>query len=172
MPARDASIDVFLLPGEHFAGDARHRIATLLGSCVSVTLWQPRLRVGAMSHFVLPGSNLERGLPPSGRYAEDSLALMLADLCRLGARIEDCEAKVFGGGAMFEPHSGGARADNIGRRNGEAARAMLLARGLRLASQSLFEAGHRSVVFDVASGEVWLRRGRIEDGQLMAGVAR
>ena len=48
--------NIFLLPGEHFTGDARHRISTLLGSCVSITLWHPQLQVGAMSHFLLPGS--------------------------------------------------------------------------------------------------------------------
>ncbi len=155
-----AVIDVFLLPGEHFAGDARHRIATLLGSCVSVTLWQPRLRVGAMSHFVLPGSNVARGLPANGRYAEDSLELMLQDLRRLGVQDADCQAKVFGGGAMFEGRPG----LDIGRQNGEAAKAMLRARGLQIVSESLFDAVHRRIVFDVGSGEVWVRHGRPEDG--------
>ena len=57
-----AAIDVFLMPGEHFVGDARHRIRTLLGSCVSITLWHPQRRVGAMSHFLLTvGDN---GEPP------------------------------------------------------------------------------------------------------------
>jgi len=163
MPAADAVVDVFLLPGEHFAGDARHRISTLLGSCVSVTLWQPRLRVGAMSHFVLPGSNLDRGEQPSGRYAEDSLELMLEDLRRLGARPEDCEAKVFGGGAMFEVQPGRPRLD-IGRKNGEAAVSMLRRRRLHIVSESLFDVGHRRIVFEVDSGDVWMRRGRPEDG--------
>jgi len=170
MSDADAIIDVFLLPGEHFAGDARHRITTLLGSCVSVTLWQPRLRVGAMSHFVLPGSNVERGAQPSGRYAEDSLELMLEDLRQLGARAEDCEAKLFGGGAMFEPRAGRPRID-IGRKNGEAAMAMLRARRLRVVSESLFDVGHRRIVFEVGSGDVWMRRGRPEDGALLARAA-
>ncbi|MDM4766909.1 chemotaxis protein CheD [Pelomonas sp. SE-A7] len=160
-------IKVYLLPGEHAAGDARLRIGTLLGSCVSVTLWQPQLRVGAMSHFVLPGSNLDRGLPPNGRYAEDSLELMLEDLRQLGARAEDCEAKVFGGGAMFEPRPGRPVAD-IGRKNGEAAKAMLMKRRIRIVSESLFDAGHRRIVFHVRNGEVWVRHGKPEDGQRMA----
>ncbi len=40
-------IDVFLQPGEHFVGDADCRIRTLLGSCVSITLWHATRRLGA-----------------------------------------------------------------------------------------------------------------------------
>lgn len=153
---------VFLLPGEHFAGDARYRISTLLGSCVSIVLWQPELRVGAMSHFLLPGAGKQGGVL-CGRYAEDALALMLRDLEPLGAAPTDCQAKIFGGGAMFDPPGSGRPLD-IGRQNGEAARAMLLQRRIRVASESLFDAGHRRIIFDVRSGEVWVKHAR--PGQL------
>ena len=154
----NSPIHVFLLPGEHCAGDARHRITTLLGSCVSIALWEPRLRVGAMSHFLLPGRGPGEAL--CGRYAEDSLELMLSDLDRLGAAPVDCQAKIFGGGAMFET-SGEGKGLDIGRKNGEAARAMLLGRRIRVASESLYDAGHRRIVFNVRNGEVWVRHARL-----------
>ena len=153
------TIHVFLLPGEHWAGDARHRITTLLGSCVSIALWEPRLQVGAMSHFLLPGSRPDG--TPSGRYGEDSLQLMLQALEGLGARPGGCQAKIFGGGAMFDTGDGRSGLD-IGRKNGEAARAMLLERHIRIASESLFDAGHRRIVFDVRSGEVSMRHARLD----------
>jgi hypothetical protein len=34
-------IDIFLMPGDVFVGDEQYRVRTLLGSCVSVTLWHP-----------------------------------------------------------------------------------------------------------------------------------
>ena len=40
-------IDIFLQPGEYFVGDADYQIRTMLGSCVSMTLWHPCKRVGA-----------------------------------------------------------------------------------------------------------------------------
>lgn len=155
----DATIHVFLLPGEHWAGDARHCITTLLGSCVSIALWEPRLQVGAMSHFLLPGSRQD-GIP-SGRYGEDSLQLMLRALEELGASPGDCQAKIFGGGAMFDTRAARAGLD-IGRKNGLAARAMLLDRHIRIASESLFDAGHRRIAFDVRSGEVRVRHARLD----------
>ncbi len=144
------------MPGEHFAGDQRHRIRTLLGSCVSIILWHPALRIGAMSHFVLAGQSLRKGQPLNGRYGEDALALMIEDLEALGVTPTECQAKVFGGGAMFDATSA-AKLPDVGRKNGEAARRMLLARRIPIVSESLFDAGHRNIAFNVKTGEVWMR---------------
>lgn len=149
------TVPVFLMPGEHFVGDARHRISTLLGSCVSITLWHPKLLLGAMSHFLLPGTGAEHRQPRNARYGADALAMMVADLALRGCDATECEAKIFGGGAMFDlPERAGK---DIGRRNGESARLMLREAAIRVVSESLFDAGHRRIVFSIRNGEVWVR---------------
>ena len=154
-----AVIDVFLMPGEHFVGDARHRIRTLLGSCVSITLWHPRRRVGAMSHFLLSGEeNDEPVAHLSGRYCEGALELMLTDLRKLGINPEECQAKVFGGGMMF-PDIERNDARNIGRRNGETAERLLRMHNIPVVSENLFGIGHRHIIFNVKTGDVWVRVG-------------
>ena len=155
-------IVVFLQPGEFFVGDASHRIRTLLGSCVSVTLWAPRQHVGAMSHFLLArrGRALRGGECQDGRYGDEALELMLSQLLRRGVRAADCQAKIFGGGEMFPGQP--ARTIGIGRRNGEAARELLQQQGIEVVSESLFGAGHRQIVFDVGNGHVWARQIRID----------
>jgi two-component system chemotaxis response regulator CheB len=157
--ARAAAREVFLQPGEYFAGDASHRIRTLLGSCISITLWSPLARVGAMSHCLLPTRGRAdvdgvRGLALrelDARYADEALHLMLHELERRHVRASQCRAKVFGGGDMFpaQKHAGVVA---VGRRNGEAARELLQAHGIELVSENLFGEGHRQMVFDVASG--------------------
>lgn len=149
-------VEVFLQPGEYFTGDARYRIRTLLGSCVSITLWHPRLRIGAMSHFLLarrvsPSSELD------GRYGDEAMCLMLRELAQCGVRPQECEGKIFGGGDMFPSR---ARADGmgVGKKNGEMARELLRSHGIAVVSESLFGVGHRQVIFDVGSGHVWLRQ--------------
>ncbi len=147
-------IDIFLNPGDYFVGDASFRVRTLLGSCVSITLWHPRSAVGAMSHFLLPGRSPNG--EPDARYAEDALALMLAELRGCGVRGSECEAKIFGGGDMFP---GQRRSGlSIGQQNGAAARALLEAHTIRVASQCLYGAGHRQIMFEIASGDVWSRQ--------------
>lgn len=147
-------IDVHLSPGEHFVGDARHRVHTLLGSCVSITLWHARWRIGAMSHFLLA----ERGGTPGpldARYGDDALALMLRDLAARGVAPADCEAQLFGGADMFP----GQRCSlHVGRRNGEVARELLAEHGIRVVGDSLFGHSALRIAFDVATGEVWSRR--------------
>jgi chemotaxis protein CheD len=160
-------IDVFLKPGDYFVGDASHRIRTMLGSCVSVTLWSALPRVGAMSHFLLatrsgPERHIDdvRGLDLKkldARYGDEALRLMLHELARKNVAASQCKAKIFGGGNMFPAQSvGGAAA--IGRRNGEAARSLLLAHGIDIVSESLFGDGHRQIAFDVDTGDVWARQ--------------
>nr|WP_269106470.1 chemotaxis protein CheD [Massilia sp. TS11] len=142
-------------PGEFFVGDQRHRVRTVLGSCVSITLWHRKLRVGAMSHFVLPAPPAQHGNTLDARYGSHALALMLGELARLGVRGDQCEAKVFGGAAMFAVAPGTSQ---VGTRNGDSARNMLDGLGIPITSEHLYGAGHRQIVFDIASGDVWARQ--------------
>ncbi len=160
-------IRVFLNPGEYFVGDARHRIRTLLGSCVSITLWHPELRIGAMSHFLLSERPARLLGPMDARYGKESLSLMLRDLVRQGVDPKDCRAKIFGGGDMFPQHRAPETAGLVGRRNGEAARSLLEIEGIRVCSESLFGVGHRKIMFDVRSGHVWARQVKPADALLI-----
>ena len=156
--------EVFLQPGEYAVGDASCRIRTVLGSCISIALWSPALRVGAMSHCLLStrgraGVTLARGLELrdfDASYADEALHLMLHELERRQATANQCRAKIFGGGNMFPGRK--ATGPQVGRRNGEAARVLLEAHGIELVSESLFGVGHRQIVFDVATGDVWARQ--------------
>ncbi len=161
--------DIFLQPGELFVGDKEYQIRTILGSCVSITLWHPRSCMGGMSHFLLPTRSGAAGDPaPDGRYGDEALQLMLAELQKYGLRPEDCEAKIFGGGNMFPGHDR-ASAMLVGQRNGEAARGLLQARGIQVVSESLFGNGHRQIIFNVSNGDVWSRQ--IPPGQPSAEVS-
>lgn len=146
--------DIFLQPGEYFVGDEAFRVRTLLGSCVSITLWHPGARIGAMSHFLLPGRG--GAGTPDPRYGDDALDLMVAGLRARGIAARECQAKIFGGGDMFPGHQSDRPC--IGTQNGAAARAMLAARGIGVLSACLFGIGHRQIVFDIASGDVWSRQ--------------
>jgi chemotaxis protein CheD len=158
MPRIHRPTDLFLPPGEFFVGDRPLRVRTMLGSCVTITLWHPHRRAGAMSHFLLTHGGPRRpGERLDARYGNEALALMLDGLQALGAPPSECEAKIFGGGDMFgfiaQVPSG-----TVGRRNGEAARQMLAAHGIAVKREDLFGEGHRQVVFDLADGAVYARQ--------------
>ncbi len=148
-------IDIFLKPGELFVADGGWRIRTLLGSCVSITLWDPLTRTGGMSHFLLPTRGA--AVPTAefdGRYGDEALQLIVDEFRRCGVAQHQCQAKIFGGGNMFPGHIRPGMV-NVGQRNGEAARALLQAHGIPVVSESLFGVGHRQIIFDVSNGDVW-----------------
>ncbi len=150
-------MEIFLQPGEFFIGDASYRIRTLLGSCVSITLWHPRQRIGGMSHFLLAARGSRKVLELDGKYGEEAMWLMLRELTRADVNTAQCEAKIFGGGNMFPQHSKPTSV-NVGQSNGEAARRMLEGFEIPIVAQSLYGVGHRQVIFDVSNGQVWSRQ--------------
>ncbi len=149
----DAAVtDIFLHPGElHFAAGPG-RIGTLLGSCVSVTLWHPGQALGGMSHILLPA----RGRPHDGRldarYADESVELLRHELRARQIAPASCQAKLFGGGNMFP----GTRAMDVGHRNIVAARQALARHGFTLIAEHVGGTSRRRLYLDLANGEVWL----------------
>jgi chemotaxis protein CheD len=163
-------IDIFLMPGDYFVGDGRYRVRTLLGSCVSVTLWHPALRIGAMSHFLLPGHGRRKSDRPSdkpGMYGADAMQLLVEGMAQHGVPLVQCQGKIFGGGAMF-PRSDKVR--DIGMQNGDYARSMLQQHGIHVVSESLFGEGHRQLIFTIRNGEVLSRQVPPEPGWSNAGA--
>jgi chemotaxis protein CheD len=158
MTEQDDFREVFLQPGELFVADASFQIRTILGSCVSITLWHPEALVGGMSHFLLPTrGTVVPAHQMEGCYADEALAMMLKDLKAAGVNYKQCQAKIFGGGNMFPSHTQ-AGDMCVGQRNGEAARLLLQQHGIGLVTESLYGNGHRQVIFTISSGEVWSRQ--------------
>lgn len=157
MPFHRAPQEILLNPGDYAVGDRRCRMRTVLGSCVSITLWHPQRCVGAMSHFLLASRSSRTPHELDARYGDEAMILMLRGLGRRGVAGRECQAKIFGGGNMF-PDRLNSEVLNVGRRNGESARYLLQEHGIAIHSESLFGEGHRQIIFDVATGDVWSRQ--------------
>lgn len=154
-------LDVFLQPGEFYFGDRETCIRTLLGSCVAITMWHPRLRLGGMCHFMLPKRTGTRSETPDGRYADEALQLFQREIRTAGTRVADYQVKLFGGGDMFQ-HSASCtgRGDcrSVACKNVAAARALLRQTGFNeISAEHVGRHGHRNVIFEVWSGDIWVR---------------
>lgn len=149
-----ATKTVILRPGDFHFDYGQTRISTLLGSCVSITLWHPRKRIGGMCHYMMS----ERNRPPEssidGRYATEAFDLFLRHLELAGTRPSEYQAKLFGGANMFgnEKQSG----MDIGTRNVEYGHRLLASRHIPLIAEHVGGNGRRKLHFDIWSGEVWL----------------
>jgi chemotaxis protein CheD len=167
--------DIFLLPGQVRFASRDTRIRTLLGSCVAVTLWHPRVLIGGMCHFMLPTrgatSPVARTETPGaiaaarpeeldGRYADEALGILLYQVQAAGTQAGEYEAKIFGGGNQFTGHvSAGI---DVATRNVEAGLRLLDLHGFAPSAMHLGGSGHRQVILDLWSGDVWLRHVDLE----------
>ena len=151
--------EIFLNPGDFAFGEGGTRIRTLLGSCVAVTFWHPGLRLGAMCHYLLPARAAAQAEPPGGKYAEDVLPIIAARFADQGLAPGSIQVKMFGGSNMFPDLSLGESL-SIGAKNIQVGLAILTRIGFRILNYDLAGGANRTVVFDLASGEVWVRQGQ------------
>jgi chemotaxis protein CheD len=146
---------VYLLPGELCAvgGDAPRTLTTILGSCVSVCLWDRRGRGGGMNHFLLPRRG--PGVARSGRYGDAAVSMLVSKLLGLGAEREDLRAKVFGGGHVLASVPAGGR--TLGGENVQVALAALREEGVTMVSEDVGGTRGRKLAFNTVDGTalVW-----------------
>lgn len=160
----DSAIDIFLQPGDYWFGGADTRIRTLLGSCVAITLWNPKQKLGSMCHIMLPHrSPAKKRDALDGRYADEAVALMLKDIRNAGCHPHDFEAKLFGGGSML---ASSAIDGVLPGRNIEAAKQLIQHTGWTLMAEHTGGRGSRQVRFDIATGDVWMRFTPVENGEI------
>lgn len=125
-----------------------HRLTAVLGSCVGIALYHPRLRFGALAHVVLPRSNGQSATP--GKYADTAVSHMLGLLRQRGVGPAGLVARLAGGAMMFgSPNS----AMQIGRDNVLAATEALQAAGIPLAAEEVGGQKGRRVVLDCRTGQ-------------------
>ena len=86
-------------------------LTTILGSCVSVCLWDGARGVGGMNHFVLP---YERPGMDNARSGPVAMRQLISGLLKLGAQMPALRAKLFGGAAVLRV---GPSAVHIGSEN-------------------------------------------------------
>ncbi|MFC7534206.1 hypothetical protein [Actinoplanes sp. GCM10030250] len=155
--------DVFLHPGDYWFGDGGTRVHTVLGSCVSITMWHPGRRIGGMCHYMLPG-RCPAADRMDARYAGGAIGRFLRDLHRTRTVPGEYEVKMFGGGKQF-PHLATSATFDVAGNNIEAGISLLENHGFALSARELGGTGARRLIFDIATGDVWLRAlDRVRDG--------
>jgi chemotaxis protein CheD len=145
--------------GDHYvSSDPDVVLTTVLGSCVALCLRDPEAGVGGMNHFLLPeGAGADRGA--GRRYGAYLMEVLINDVLKAGGRRERLEAKLFGGGRMFDALT------DIGSTNADFAEKFLADEGIPVVSRSLRGAGGRRVHYWPVSGRA--RQRVVTDGAIL-----
>ncbi|RJG05921.1 chemoreceptor glutamine deamidase CheD [Noviherbaspirillum cavernae] len=145
-----------ILPGEYYFTCKDMLIVTVLGSCVSACIRDRVTGIGGMNHFMLPdgGGDADSPISASMRYGTYAMEILINDLLKAGARRENLEAKVFGGGNVLR----GFIAINVGQRNAQFVRDYLRAESIRITAEDLNDIHPRKVYFFPRTGKVLVKK--------------
>jgi len=151
-------VQIYLQPGEYHL--ARHPaiLKTILGSCVGVTLWSPRLRLGALCHGVLPECPRDVAAEDAFRYVDFAVRDLVRQLSALGAYPQELQVKVFGGADVLPVAQGAIRRPTVGRQNCDAALKTLQEEGLAVLATDIGGQVGRTIRFHTGTGDVLVRR--------------
>jgi len=149
---------IYLNPGELVVAEEPAQVTTVLGSCVSVTLFSPRLRVGAICHAVLPTGDSKQ---PS-RFVNQSVTYMLNYFRKHEIDTDEIVAKLFGGADMFNQVDPRCKDRTVGAQNIRAALDRLRESGLEPAALDVGGQQGRKLIFYSHTGEIFLKRVRKE----------
>lgn len=149
---------VFLLPGQWYFGQTGATVKTLLGSCIAITLWNPRRHMGGMCHFLLPTRMRRPDGTLDGRFGDEAVELLAREIKKTGTHPRDFEANLYGGADTMPDQT--KVKFNIGERNVEQAWALIDKYGFQLQCVDVGGNEPRNVMMDLSSGQVVLKRGK------------
>jgi len=167
--------DIAIMEGSH------NLITSGVGSCLVVTLYDPKLQIGALAHTMLPLSPMQNTehetrrsgslsceSPPSQRaslvaeqvsamvkdtkYINVAIDEMLQRMQTQGSGRENLEAKLIGGANMFPSFD-----SDIGKDNVSGAKDKLRREGIRIVGECVGGSQGRSVEFSPTTGVVTVK---------------
>ncbi len=144
-------------PGEYYFTDHDMLIVTVLGSCVSACIRDKKTGIGGMNHFMLPDSaksDKDNPVSESMRYGTYAMEVLINELLRNGAKRENLEAKIFGGGNVLRSFT----TNNVGERNAAFVKKFLKDENILVTSEDLLDIYPRKVYYFPKTGRVLVKK--------------
>ena len=139
---------------EHRVGRERGTLVAIgLGSCVAVILYDAPMKLGGLSHVLLPDPSFSRRGDGESKFATTAVPALLRELLGMGASRTRVKAWLVGGATMFrdllppdQPH--------MGERNVRASREALKDAGIPVLGEEVGGTWGRTVRFHLADGRI------------------
>ncbi|PKA15985.1 chemotaxis protein CheD [Leptospira haakeii] len=147
---------VFVNVGECLFSQTPVAMKTLLGSCVSVCLFDPFNRFGGMNHILLPG---KAGMDDSARFGINAMELLINEFVKKGIPRSRLQAKIIGGGKVLGLGSKGVP---IGERNVEFVKDFLRSEEISVSGEETGGQYYRNLRFFTHTFEVYVKRVQID----------
>lgn len=150
-----------ILPGEFYMTKDNMSIATTLGSCISVCIWDKKENIGGMNHFMLPLTDKKahevnwgkRGVASDAtRYGNFAMEHLVNVILKNGGKRENLLAKVFGGGKVLNQMT------DVGKRNIDFAMHYLRLENINIETTDVGDLYPRKVIFEPTSGRAFVKK--------------
>lgn len=146
----------YLLPGEIYKSDKPIMVNTVLGSCISVTMYSKRKNFGMICHGMLPSSQEAFKCDDNCmRYIDCCILHMHETFIKKDITPDETEVKIFGGSDMFESNR---NVETIGSKNIASAVQCLNDLNYRIAAKDIGGQFTRKLYFSTESGIVYVRK--------------
>jgi chemotaxis protein CheD len=138
----------YLYPKEIFISRVPAEVTTVLGSCISVILFDTEKNIGGINHFMLPSSRNE-DKNRNGEYGAYAIPELIRQMLASGSEIRSMKARIFGGAssAGLKDHF------MIGQSNSEFAQKCIREAGISILQRDTGGRLPRKIVFYTATGE-------------------
>ncbi|MCP5512664.1 MAG: chemotaxis protein CheD [Leptospiraceae bacterium] len=146
-------MDIIVKQCDYKIGTAPDKLITYnLSTCVAVALYDPKLKIGGLCHYLLPNDEGFSRRLTVNTFGNLNLRNMLDDLLIKGSQASQLIAKVFGGCSTLE-HMG-ADVFDIGYLNSQTAFKFLYEEKIRIKSRDVGGTSYRTVSFNLDTGRV------------------
>lgn len=135
-----------------FARNPNVIVTYALGSCVGICLYDKQLKIGGLSHIMLPESSMfSKNDINRMKFADTAIVDLVQELCKLGADRRRLTAKIAGGAQMFEVQQG-SLVGTIGDRNITSVKSTLHSLKIPILAEDTGLNYGRTVYFDLETG--------------------
>ncbi|QCQ22677.1 chemotaxis protein CheD [Desulfoglaeba alkanexedens] len=126
-----------------------------LGSCIAVVIYDPRVRVGGILHYMLPESSMdpEKAKRKPAMFADTGIPMLFKASYALGAQKKNLTVKVVGGAHILDENG----VFNIGKRNYMALRKIFWRNNVLVSAEHVGGSVNRTVRLMMDTGQVILK---------------
>ena len=143
----------------------RGQISTYaLGSCVAVAIYDPEAHIGALLHYILPESVIQRekAMVNPFLFADTGIPLLFRRAYKLGASKERIVCRLAGASNVLDPNN----FFNVGMRNHVAAKKILSKNNVEIYSEFVGGLKGVTLTMHMNNGRVIVKTPRGEDIEL------
>lgn len=162
MNHRNHEKSYFLEAGKVIITGEPCQIVTVLGSCISVTMYHPGRKIAAMCHALYPQCDKNKITSSLNeneifKYVDCSIKKMIEMFERESIDTAEIEVKVFGGGEILN-NSSESKLLTVGKQNIESALTILEEKHLKIKNSDVGGKLGRKIIFHTDNGEVYLKK--------------